>query len=74
VQVVHDETGRVWIMLHSGSRNVGKTTAEHYDGIAAKWLAKAGVGSTKEGLNYMPIDSAEGRAYLGVSLQNQRTS
>ena len=26
-QVVYDEEGQVWAMLHSGSRNVGNTTA-----------------------------------------------
>ena len=33
-QVLHDEGGRVWIMLHSGSRNIGNVTAQYYDGKA----------------------------------------
>lgn len=29
-----DEANRVWLMLHSGSRNIGKELAEHHIGIA----------------------------------------
>ncbi|MET9593499.1 RtcB family protein [Streptomyces sp. NPDC006516] len=29
-----DEAGSVWLMLHSGSRNIGKELAEHHIGIA----------------------------------------
>jgi tRNA-splicing ligase RtcB (3'-phosphate/5'-hydroxy nucleic acid ligase) len=29
-----DETGRVWLMLHSGSRNIGKELADHHIGVA----------------------------------------
>jgi tRNA-splicing ligase RtcB len=30
VEVCTDETGRVWLMLHSGSRNIGKELAERH--------------------------------------------
>ncbi|GGO89707.1 RtcB family protein [Wenjunlia tyrosinilytica] len=29
-----DESGSVWLMLHSGSRNIGKELAEHHMGVA----------------------------------------
>ncbi|MFJ7158341.1 RtcB family protein [Streptomyces sp. NPDC101118] len=29
-----DETGAVWLMLHSGSRNIGKELADHHIGVA----------------------------------------
>ncbi|MER5729608.1 RtcB family protein [Streptomyces sp. NPDC002138] len=29
-----DETGAVWLMLHSGSRNIGNELAEHHMGVA----------------------------------------
>ncbi|MET9698914.1 RtcB family protein [Streptomyces sp. NPDC006529] len=29
-----DETGSVWLMLHSGSRNIGNELAEHHMGVA----------------------------------------
>ncbi|MCX4818545.1 RtcB family protein [Streptomyces sp. NBC_01142] len=31
-----DESGAVWLMLHSGSRNIGKELAEHHMGVAQK--------------------------------------
>ncbi|MEV8595074.1 RtcB family protein [Streptomyces sp. NPDC052012] len=35
-EVCVDESGSVWLMLHSGSRNIGKELAEHHIGIAQK--------------------------------------
>ena len=40
IEVCLDTEGAVWIMLHSGSRNVGKSTAEEHIGKAKK-LAEA---------------------------------
>lgn len=34
LEVTHDENGQVWLMLHSGSRNVGKEIAEYHIGVA----------------------------------------
>ncbi|MFF4474461.1 RtcB family protein [Streptomyces sp. NPDC001599] len=31
-----DQSGAVWLMLHSGSRNIGKELAEHHIGVAQK--------------------------------------
>ncbi|MET7406776.1 RtcB family protein [Streptomyces parvulus] len=31
-----DQSGVVWLMLHSGSRNIGKELAEHHIGVAQK--------------------------------------
>ncbi|MFE2279969.1 RtcB family protein [Streptomyces sp. NPDC059454] len=36
VEICTDTTGSVWLMLHSGSRNIGKELAEHHIGIAQK--------------------------------------
>ncbi|MFF5159924.1 RtcB family protein [Streptomyces sp. NPDC000348] len=36
IEVCTDTTGSVWLMLHSGSRNIGKELAEHHIGIAQK--------------------------------------
>ncbi|MDX2881312.1 RtcB family protein, partial [Streptomyces ipomoeae] len=36
VEVCVDSVGSVWLMLHSGSRNIGKELAEHHIGIAQK--------------------------------------
>ncbi|MEU0472922.1 RtcB family protein [Streptomyces olivaceus] len=34
VEVCMDTAGSVWLMLHSGSRNIGKELAEHHIGVA----------------------------------------
>ncbi|MFG3661219.1 RtcB family protein [Streptomyces sp. NPDC047706] len=36
VEVCVDTAGSVWLMLHSGSRNIGKELAEHHIGVAQK--------------------------------------
>ncbi|MBH5336301.1 RtcB family protein [Streptomyces pactum] len=36
IEVCLDETGAVWLMLHSGSRNIGKELAEYHIGQAQK--------------------------------------
>ncbi|MFI5807858.1 RtcB family protein [Streptomyces sp. NPDC051561] len=36
VEVCTDEVGSVWLMLHSGSRNIGKELAEHHIGVAQR--------------------------------------
>lgn len=52
-------------MVHSGSRNIGLTVAQHYNGIAKLQLEKRGVNTTElDGLNYMLIESQEGQDYL----------
>eukprot|EP00884_Botryococcus_braunii_P001854 jgi/Botrbrau1/1166/Bobra.0162s0054.1 len=63
LEVVADETGEVWIMLHSGSRNIGNTTAQHHDQVAREQMRKRGITATG-GLNYLELESQEGQAYL----------
>jgi len=36
IEICLDTTDRVWVVLHSGSRNIGKTLAEHHIAIARK--------------------------------------
>jgi tRNA-splicing ligase RtcB len=58
IEVGIDEEDTLWIVVHSGSRNIGHKTAQHYMRLAAN-SKKA-----KEGHYGMPIASAEGVAYL----------
>lgn len=66
IEVLYDENdGQVWIMLHSGSRNIGNRVATHYDGLAKSLLRSKGIDvKALKGINYMPIDSQEGQNYL----------
>ncbi|KAK9903997.1 hypothetical protein WJX75_002148 [Coccomyxa subellipsoidea] len=63
LEVVYDESGRVWIMLHSGSRNIGNITATHYDKLAKEELIQRGI-QTPHNLNYLELESEEGQQYL----------
>ncbi|KPC67429.1 Fis family transcriptional regulator, partial [Thermoactinomyces vulgaris] len=36
IELCLSDDGQVWLMLHSGSRNIGKELAEHHIGIAQK--------------------------------------
>jgi tRNA-splicing ligase RtcB len=38
IEICLDTTDRVWVVLHSGSRNIGKTLAEHHIAIARKLI------------------------------------
>eukprot|EP01026_Neomeris_dumetosa_P048294 TRINITY_DN4176_c0_g2_i1.p1 TRINITY_DN4176_c0_g2~~TRINITY_DN4176_c0_g2_i1.p1 ORF type:complete len:457 (-),score=60.61 TRINITY_DN4176_c0_g2_i1:348-1718(-) len=65
LEVVYDPLDdQVWILLHSGSRNIGNITAELYDKKAQAILAKKNI-RMPPGLNYMEIQSKEGQQYLG---------
>ena len=63
--MVYDaDTEQVWLMLHSGSRGIGNNTAQHHDGQAREDMQRRGLAAPTSGLNYLHIDSPEGRAYL----------
>jgi tRNA-splicing ligase RtcB len=65
IEVQADPTGRVWIMIHSGSRNLGKQVADHYNKVAvelnALWLSE--VPKAHE-LAFLPLETDEAQAYL----------
>ena len=69
LEVLADETDRIWLMLHSGSRHIGKHTAEFYNNVAIEQMNKLGDAygnkrNVKQDLNYLRIDTEEGQAYL----------
>jgi tRNA-splicing ligase RtcB len=66
IEIQQGSDGRIWLMVHSGSRNLGYKVAGYYNGLAVE-LAK------KNGRNAIPrewqlamlrVDSAEGQLYL----------
>ncbi len=65
IELQHGNDDHIWIMVHSGSRNLGKTVAEHYNKIAkdlnVKW--KSAVPPSWD-LAFLPLDSTEGQKYL----------
>ena len=57
--------GHIWIMIHSGSRNLGKQVADHYNKLAVelneKWYSQV---SKKWELAFLPLSSEEGKNYI----------
>lgn len=64
IEIQKDEQDIVWIMIHSGSRNIGLQIAKHYHkkaiALNKKWHS---VVPDKE-LSFLPTDSEEGKEYI----------
>ncbi len=55
----------IWIMLHSGSRNIGKQVADHYNKLAVNLNKKWGSPvPLKHQLAYLFIEHDEGKQYM----------
>ncbi len=65
IEIQKGDDGFVWIMLHSGSRNIGNRVATYYNKLALelnrKWAS--GIPDSWE-LNFLPINSDEGKDYM----------
>lgn len=58
IEIGHDEMDRIWIVIHSGSRNVGHKIATHYMKLAS------GDGKAREGHYGIYVDSQAGQNYI----------
>lgn len=56
IEIGADEEDRIWIIIHSGSRNLGHSVATHYMKLAAG-------GKAREGHYALAVDSRDGRDY-----------
>jgi len=64
IEIQADEEHFIWIMLHCGSRNLGKQVAGHYNKLAKKLNKARHLPVPPEyQLAYLPIDSQEGKDY-----------
>jgi tRNA-splicing ligase RtcB (3'-phosphate/5'-hydroxy nucleic acid ligase) len=65
IEIQKGSDGQIWIMVHSGSRNIGKQVADYYNRLAVKlneeW--KSSVPRSAQ-LAWLPINSSEGQQYL----------
>jgi len=65
IEIQKGDDGHIWIMIHSGSRNLGKQVADHYNKLAIELNKKWHSSVPKEWeLAYLPIDSEEGQSYI----------
>ncbi|MCC6791634.1 MAG: RtcB family protein [Thermomicrobiales bacterium] len=58
-----DESGQVWLMVHSGSRHTGLRIAEHYTKLAEEISARRGEHVPKD-LASLPLEDESAQAYL----------
>ncbi|MBI4711094.1 MAG: RtcB family protein, partial [Candidatus Omnitrophica bacterium] len=65
IEVQKASDGAIWVMVHSGSRNLGKQVADHYNRLAVrlneKWHSPV---PREHQLAYLPEESDEGKAYI----------
>lgn len=64
LELQRDDEGRVWFMLHSGSRSVGKKVCDHWHkvalGLNRRWFSAL----PHDELAWLPIGSDEASGYL----------
>lgn len=65
IEIQRGSDGHIWIMVHSGSRNLGFQVAKHYNDLARElnqnWFSSV---PDKWQLAFLPFDSEEGQAYF----------
>lgn len=73
IEISHDEKGSVWVVIHSGSRNVGHSVATHYMKLAS------GGKKAREGHFGLKVNTGKGQDYivdmkfcLEFALENRR--
>jgi tRNA-splicing ligase RtcB len=57
IEIGSDESRRIWVIIHSGSRNLGHSVADHY-------MKLAGGGKAREGHFGFAVSSESGRHYI----------
>lgn len=63
LEIQVDESGYVWIMIHSGSRNVGFKIAKEYHDIAKDHCQRWHANIPNEELAFLPTDTQDGNDY-----------
>jgi tRNA-splicing ligase RtcB (3'-phosphate/5'-hydroxy nucleic acid ligase) len=65
IEIQCDDDGNIWVMIHSGSRNLGKQVADHYNRLAKQLNAQwSRVVDPKADLAWMPADMKEAMEYM----------
>ena len=64
IEVTVDETGAVWLFLHSGSRGVGNKIASHHIGVAQAAMKRWWITLPDKDLAYLPEGTDEFWAYI----------
>lgn len=59
-----EDGAKVWLMIHSGSRNMGKRIEEHYHKIADRMCTRYRVALADKDLAFLPIEEEAGHHYF----------
>ena len=66
IEIQKGDDGRIWLMVHSGSRNLGFKVANYYNHLAMELNRQSGSKiPTSWQLAFLPATSAAAQAYLG---------
>lgn len=66
IELQKDNDGGFWVMIHSGSRNLGLKVAKHYNNLAKRVNARYFSSIPKEhDLAFLPLDTEISNMYLG---------
>lgn len=64
IELQKDQNSKLWVMIHSGSRNIGLQVAEHYNRVAKRESGKYRYKvDPKWDLAYLPFDTATAQQY-----------
>ncbi len=80
IEIQSGSDGNIWIMIHSGSRNIGKKVADHYNALAVQlnehWFSQV---PKAWQLAFLPINSPQAKCYrhemeycVGFALASRR--
>lgn len=68
IEIQQDESGNIWVMIHSGSRNFGYNIAKDYNKKAQElceiWHSNIPTPKGEDGLAFLPLQSNEGKEYM----------
>ena len=68
IEIQKGDDGFIWIMIHSGSRNLGYKVAKHYNKVAQDlcklWYSDIPDYKGEDGLAFLPIGTKEATDYL----------
>jgi tRNA-splicing ligase RtcB len=68
IEIQKGSDGHIWIMIHSGSRNLGFKVAYYYNELAQKlntmWFSNIPPFMGKDGLAFLPVNTQEGQNYI----------
>lgn len=64
IEIQQDENGYLWLMIHSGSRNIGYKVANHYNQLAVELNTQRGMPIPSQWqLASLPLSSEHGQLY-----------